>query len=304
MGIFVETTSDSVIVAAIDFSEPSRAALVTAFALGTLSGATVRAVHVVDVLAGDSAFWDFFEKTDKIKDEVIELARKELEAFVVESLGEDHGVELEVRFGRPTDNLAEAADAENVELLVMGTTGLGRVEAALFGSTASHLLREATTPILLLDEEPLQAAPRTILAPIDFSECSELALSHAARIARISNGEVIAYNTMRADPVRYSPYFPTLPSLSEEEIARAKEVRKKRIEELIEKLEIGDVTVASDVEEAESIPDAILEEAAEQGADLICLGSHGRKGMDRWVLGSSAEAVVKRAKIPVLVVRR
>lgn len=305
MGIFVETTTDSVIVAAVDFSEPSRAALLTAFTLARLSQTRVRAVHVIDVLAGDTAFWDFFEKTDRVKDEVLELAQVELEKFVSELLGDDHGVELQVLFGRPKHNLAKAADESNVELFIMGTTGLGNVESAIFGSTASHLLREATTPLLMLGETPLEETPKKILAPVDFSECSELALRRAARIARISDGEVIVFHAMKTDPVRPSPYsFPTLPSLSGDEISRAISQRQEQIGELVARLGVDDVAAAAPVEPVTSIVASILDKAEETGADLICIGSHGRKGLDRWILGSSAEAVVRRAQVPVLVVRR
>lgn len=304
MGIFVETTSDSVILAAVDFSQESRAALMTAFSLARLSGARVRAVHVVDMLAGDTAFWEVFKRTEALKEEVLETARKELEAFVIEHLGDDHGVELEVRFGRPHDNLARATEADDVELLVMGTTGLGRVERAVFGSTATYLLRHTSVPLLMINAEPLPATPKRILVPVDFSECSRLALTRAASIARFSDGEVLAYNTMRSDPVSYSPYFPALPVLSAEEVKLGLQQHQTRLEELVAELGVGDVTKVADVEVTESVAGAILNKAEEHEADLICLGSHGRKGFDRLLLGSTAEAVIRRAELPVLVVRQ
>jgi nucleotide-binding universal stress UspA family protein len=303
MGIF-EIDAGATILIAVDFSEVSRSALHTGMAIARSSDDVVRAVHVIDVLAGDTAFWDFFERTERIKQEVIEKATAELESFLADNLGSDHGVELDVRFGRPTDNIAEAAAEEGVELLVMGTTGQSKFESAVFGSTASHLVHEVSTPLLMVGREPLTQPPKTILAPVDFSECSGRALLRAAQLARSSGGEVVAFNSLRSEPVSNSPYFTALPTLDGEAVSKAIEDRFERLEALIESLGVNDVTTVADVQLTESVHRSILDEAKERGADLICLGSHGRKGLDRLLLGSTAESVLRKSPIPVLVVRR
>ncbi len=303
MAIF-EIEGAATVLVGVDFSEVSRAALLTGAAIGRAGSDHVRVVHVVDVLAGDTAFWDFFDATEKLKIEVTEKAQAELEAFVESTLGADHGLELVVLFGRPTDNIAAAAAAEDVEVLVLGTTGQTSFESALFGSTASHLVHEVETPLLMVGHEPILGPPQTILAPVDFSECSRRSLARAAQLARASGGEVVAFNCFRSEPVSQSPYFGSLPRLDGENVSAAIRDRFERLEAMIEELGVDDVTKTADVELSESVTRSILDEAEEYGADLICLGSHGRTGLDRMVLGSTAEHVLRKSRIPVLVVRR
>jgi nucleotide-binding universal stress UspA family protein len=104
--------------------------------------------------------------------------------------------------------------------------------------------------------------------------------------------------------VSNSPYFSSLPSLDGESIKNAIHDRFDRLEQMIEELGVNDVTSIADVELTESAPRAILDEAAQREVDLICLGSHGREGLERLFLGSTAETVLRKSTIPVLVIRR
>jgi nucleotide-binding universal stress UspA family protein len=142
-----------------------------------------------------------------------------------------------------------------------------------------------------------------ILCPVDFSECSRRALQHALATAR--------WYGSRVTVLYVPPYFPAIdviPSLTVEPAQQLERVAgdHRRAEDMINALiaEAGPGTVPVDriVAEAPAVHREVLDQARALGADLIVLGSHGRSGFDRLVLGSVAEKVLRKATCPVMVV--
>ena len=140
-----------------------------------------------------------------------------------------------------------------------------------------------------------------ILVPIDFSETSLHALRLAVHEARTHGAELVLLH-VGAVPWAIAPN-PDLasPILVQwnDEIAREHEAALRRVarEEVP-----SDIAVSTIVKEG--VPTtAILESIAETGADLVVMGTHGRRGLDRLFLGSVAESVLRESTIPVLVTR-
>lgn len=142
-----------------------------------------------------------------------------------------------------------------------------------------------------------------ILVPIDFSETSLHALRLAVKVARESKATLSLVHigaVVWAGSVGPDLGGPT-PILAQwnDEIAREHEAALRRVarEEVP-----PEITVHCIVKEG--VPtSAILEAIADSGADLVVMGTHGRRGLDRLFLGSVAESVLREATIPVLVTR-
>lgn len=138
--------------------------------------------------------------------------------------------------------------------------------------------------------------PKMILVPIDFSPTSEYALDYACLLAvevgaKIQLVHAIGATVSELDAV-----------LSDSMIASLREGAQARLEKLAKtKHELAPIVKVNVV--SGEPRDAILEASKRCEADLIVIGSHGRRGLSRLVLGSVAEAVVRRAECPVLVVR-
>lgn len=138
--------------------------------------------------------------------------------------------------------------------------------------------------------------PRTVVAAVDFGEASARAVSVAGFIAAASTATL---RVLHAERFEVPPYFTPaqIDRLDEERQEASAEVAT----ELTRFVKAATVWPASIVV-AEGRPvDVILEAAAE--ADLVVLGTHGRRGPSRWWLGSVAERVVRGAEVPVLVTR-
>ena len=139
--------------------------------------------------------------------------------------------------------------------------------------------------------------PRTILVPIDFSTCSERALDYAFTLAEKLDATV---NLVTAVGAEHAALGPTLSGPAVDTVRRnnvaglAKLVDGRSALTKVGKLEVvfGDPR------------DVILRTANELGADMIVMGTHGRRGIPRLVLGSVAEEVVRRATCPVVTVRQ
>lgn len=139
-----------------------------------------------------------------------------------------------------------------------------------------------------------------ILCPVDFSELSALALRYAAKLAKCSGARLTA---LYADQFLPPPYF-TESGL--EELRKQLQDSARQAEAYLRKFvtaTLGD-SDGVDVRVEEGLPaDAIRRVAAEPPSDLIVMGTHGRTGINRLMLGSVTERVLRETSVPVLAVR-
>lgn len=143
---------------------------------------------------------------------------------------------------------------------------------------------------------------KKVLCPIDFSEISRHAYSYAAAIARWYQSEIVALHVVvnrpavEAAPV---PYVAVPPALSLEQV-RADAMRA--LPEFLRAAHGGEVKFKVLVVEAPDVHREIVAQAGVIRPDLVVMGSHGRTGFDRIVLGSVAEKVLRKSAVPVLIV--
>jgi universal stress protein A len=133
---------------------------------------------------------------------------------------------------------------------------------------------------------------KQILVPVDYSPCSKKALEYAVPFAKQFDAELILLHVLQTTPPMLE-----MPPVDVETVEDA----KKELDELQETLQ--DAVRSSKVLRLGSPHIEIIAAAKELGSDLIILSTHGRSGLERVLLGSTAEKVVRHAGCPVLVVR-
>jgi nucleotide-binding universal stress UspA family protein len=145
---------------------------------------------------------------------------------------------------------------------------------------------------------------RRILLPTDLSEEGERAFPALAELARRYGTSILLLHVV--EDIAVAPageaaaavppvVIPGVP----QEMKRVRAVLEER------KKKLGsNIDVAVDVIAAASVPRAIAQHALEKGCDLIALSTHGRSGFRRMIMGSVAEAVLRHAKVPVLIFPR
>lgn len=139
-----------------------------------------------------------------------------------------------------------------------------------------------------------------IVVPTDFSSCAEAAWATALRAAHLSGAVIILVHVL-VDTPRFAEGTAGAGLRETLEGARAWATR-----ELDQRVAVAKAAGASARAELRTgVPhEEILRVAAEQGADLIAIGTHGRGGLERALLGSVADRVIRLAPCPVLSVRR
>jgi nucleotide-binding universal stress UspA family protein len=216
-------------------------------------------------------------------------------------------VTTRVATGIPSEEVITAARAEDSDLIVVGTRGKTGLAHILLGSTAERVIRGAPCPVLAVRTEPVDieqegsgSRPVTlerILVPVDFSDCSLDALEYAAVVAQQAEASLTLVHVL--EPVTYGLDF-TL----DQSKTRHSEVEswRKRLEELASSLRAFHISVESRLWGGLPV-DSILDAAQTLPCDLIVMGTHGRRGISHAISGSVAEAVLRKARVPVLTVR-
>jgi len=220
-------------------------------------------------------------------------------------------VETSIHSGRVADVLRERARDTSVDLAVMATHGRGAFTRAWLGSVADGFLRHAPCPVLLVrpDEEDGEVdfagdqAPRTILVPLDGSDLSAAVLDRVAEMATLFGSDILLIRVV-AYPVEIaSPYLPHTVQMNEDIVDGARRAAERYLEQLAEPLIGRGLTVAWEVLVEAQAGHGILRTARERDVGLIAMSTHGRSGLSRVVLGSTADKVIRGAHRPVLVYR-
>jgi nucleotide-binding universal stress UspA family protein len=206
------------------------------------------------------------------------------------------------RFGDPADTLVHFAQAHHADLVVLGSSGQSRLTKYILGGVANKVLRRTQQAVICVPSD--RARPFTkVLMATDFSECSRAALEFAWKLTRVYDAAIeVLHVTSRAwnFPEDLSVGIPDDHQNWFELLRREAEAEQKKF---VGAAVTAGVQVNGTVVEAGSPAHTILDYAERSGADVIALGTHGRSGVARLMLGSVAEAVVHHAKVPVLTVR-
>jgi nucleotide-binding universal stress UspA family protein len=204
-----------------------------------------------------------------------------------------------VQAGAPHRVLTEIAQQVGADLIVVGATGSGPFAAELLGSTADRVLRKASCPVLVVRGE-LPVPPRRVLAPVDLSPlsgdsfcCGLQILAQLAGSAQIEVRAVHALSLLDALAFRQR----TGTSVEQAERHAAAQLHQFVLEHRAHVPFPVEAAVVPGEPRVE-----ILHELEEHPADLLILGTHGRGGLDRLVLGSVASTVARKAPCSVLVI--
>lgn len=144
--------------------------------------------------------------------------------------------------------------------------------------------------------------PFTILVPTDFSDQARTALRRALQLAAALGGKIVLLHAIDSGRTVASAVVAGFPEL-EDVGGGQREAASAKLRELAEGADPGLRTIERTATSDEPPVEAILDRARRDGADLIVMGSHGRGGVARLLLGSVAERVVRLAPCDVLIAR-
>jgi nucleotide-binding universal stress UspA family protein len=208
--------------------------------------------------------------------------------------------QVQIEHASPAVAVQNYADEHDFDLTVMGTHGRRGAQRLLIGSVAEDVVRTVQCPTLTIRAEaavPPGQAVRRILVPMDFSASSRLALDHAKELAMTYGAEIHLLHVVEEialpgaygmEPISFA--VPDIIQSSEKALAKIAED------------DIGYEHIQ--IQARAGYPSTtILDYIDENDVDLVTIATHGRTGLDRLLLGSVAEKVVRRAACPVFTVK-
>jgi nucleotide-binding universal stress UspA family protein len=226
--------------------------------------------------------------------DITQLLREPCEVALNQAMAmaEDEGAEIRpvCVMGEAYETIVDVAEDEGRDLIVMGAKGA----KFLVGSTTARVIGFSSQDVLLIPEKVAVNWERILLAT-DGSEHSRKATAKALDLVQFSGGTLKVVSVLEISPHIYA----VAPELTQEKI----KLPKQYVEEVKEQATSRGIMAEGFVREAESADEIIIELARDKNIDLIVMGSHGRTGLKRLLMGSVTERVIGHAPCPVLVVK-
>ena len=294
------------ILVGVDFSEHSEAAVAQATDIASHVGAKVILVHAgvvpepaVDLsrtIGQDAGDWQ------QILRDRLEENRKALSALRERHEGRGVTISQMVIDDLPDAGIAKAAEEVGADLVVVGSRGNTGFTRLLLGSVAERVVRHTKSHVMV-------ARPKTqgrggfkrVLVPTDFSETAQHAFDLAADLLA-PDGVIEALHCWQLPPMAGGHY---IPAPSAKVVAEMRQDLSRRTEAAGERTlaPLRERGLNIEFRQVEAAPaTAIVDAAAAGNVDAIVMGSHGRRGLQRFLLGSLAETTVRYAPVSVVVV--
>jgi nucleotide-binding universal stress UspA family protein len=258
--------------------------------------ATVHLLNVVDVQAAAGLFdaggvdRAFVERLEASGEEAIDAA----EAVA----GETDRVRTALVRGAPPEAIIEYAGEHGVDLIAMGTHGRTGLDRYVAGSVTERVVRRADVPVLTTratERNPAETGYDEVLVPTDGSDHAAAATDHGLAIAERVGARVHALNVIELDRVAAArASVADLRDRLEAEGDRVTGAVATRARE-------AGLDAATAVREG-SPAKVLLGYAAEHDVDLIAMGTAGRTGLDRYLVGSTTARTLRRADAAVLAI--
>jgi nucleotide-binding universal stress UspA family protein len=287
---------------AIDFSPSSDEALRQAHERAVSTGAKLAVCHIFPNELRSNLFFPQLSQIAALKVPLeIKRVSEAASARVTEITHRTEAeFELIVDDGTPQALILARAEEWRADLIIVGSHGQTSAADALLGSVTDSIIRHAHCPVLIV-----RSAKRTgcIVAGTDFSDPALPALKAAADEATRIGGELTVVHSLDLiwAPVSYpamafggAPY-----TVSPDQIKELETAATGRLEDSLTQLNVRGHTLVTNGRAGT----ALIEAASERNADLIVVGTVGRTGLRRALLGSVAEKVAKEAPCSVLIVR-
>jgi nucleotide-binding universal stress UspA family protein len=291
-------TVPNTILCATDFSETAERAAKLASELAERFEARFHLLHVTVILEDPHLEEAHRQKLEELVAIGDAARRKDLEN------APDHQPGLEViphmvRGLAPAEAIVETASNLSADLIAVGTHGRRGLSKLLLGSVAERVVRTSQVPVLTVRADAdieLDGAPR-LLVPHDFSETSTSAVRTAASWASALGAEITLLHVV--EPVVY-PEFYSVDVLSDDLMTRLVARSEKALDSAAHELLGGaDTTVRVEVGRA---ADTIIQQATAEDFDFVVMATRGLSGLEQVLLGSVAESVLRRCKVPLLAV--
>ncbi len=285
-----------------DFSETAHKALEQALILSAQFKAELTVLHARLLYEDDAS--QLPGELAKLKHEEEEMEEHLLE--YMKGCTDQHGhlqIQHEIVRGYSAPSaILGYINQHEFDLVVIGTHGRSGLEHFLIGSVAEKVVRYAPCPVLTISQEAtVKREFKKLLLPFDFSEHTLEALRSAVELAALNQAQLELFYVIDEDvhPALYSWGMKSLLDMVPDIKAKA----EARMDEILSDLKIPDtVTIIKTI--VAGVPHKeIARHASENNFDLIIMATHGLVGLDRFLLGSTTERIIRSVHKPILTLK-
>jgi nucleotide-binding universal stress UspA family protein len=209
----------------------------------------------------------------------------------------DLDVQTHTRTGNVEEEICAAIDDESAGIVVMGTHHHGLLRRLLGGSVAQDMLRKMPVPLLTLSSNAQPRSLTRILLATDLTDSYREGFRFALDLARTLGARLIVQYSIEPIPISYGGTMPGIDDPTDRK--QLMEQARLKLSELESEGAREHVLVVSEVTEG-AAAEKILAAAEESACGLIVLTIHDKGALERALLGSTAERVVRDARVPVL----
>lgn len=276
------------ILVALDFSESSNNLVSSAIELAKAFESTIVLIYVLPDNILD----------EKVRTLLNDTALNKLRAAVNQI--EDEGLAVEeplLLVGSPHQTIPRAAVDVGANLILLGSGETKKGDAFRLGTTAERIIQKSEKPVFVVKEEVLLNVHH-ILCPVDFSKASRRALKNAIIMARRFKSEL---TILAVCELQSTSWF-----TSEKDIAKENELRytlhKEEFDAFLKDFNLGDLNWTRESPKGNPAEE-ILTTISRKMIDLLVMGTSGRTGVNRMLMGSVAEKVVREVPCTFLTLK-
>lgn len=285
-----------------DFSRNAEEALHFAIPLARQLGGRITLLHVLDWQA-DSGISSAMGVMDAIGQSAAS-AKLKLDRLAKKLIPESLLDTTVVRVARPYLEIAKAARDLKTDVIVLATHGNTGIKRVFLGSTADRVVRHATCPVLTVRSTMGRKSPsikgrslaptfKRILLPVAFSEDATASVRFAGNLAKIMRAKLTLLHVVAPLPLNATRYRAEIRAYD----AEIKTDAKAKLQALVKTIP----GVRTQILIRQETPfHGVIDAAKELGSDLIVIPTRGFTGLKNFLLGSTAEKVVRHATCPVL----
>ena len=267
-----------------DFSKTALTAAEVAAGIAKKAGAELLLLHVIEegskgsfAVTGEVQYSNMEEKLFMLK--LIQRAKQQMEKLAADPIFNGVIVKPELRIGSPFHGMRTIIAEQKVDLVVMGTTGVSGTVEMIIGSNTEKVVRHAKCPVLTVQKKPTRSNFKNIVYATSMSKDEEV----FSRI--VKKAQAMYDSTIHLVRINTPGNF------------QRDAVVKKYMQDFAKKLQLKNFTinVFNDITEEEGI----IYFADSIHADMIAMGTRGRKGLAHILSGSVAEDVVNHVDCPI-----
>lgn len=273
------------ILVATDFTDASASALDVAVMLAKKFRSSLSLLTVIPDIKNSPL------PMDKIRESILRLLADSESRARNEGVG---NVQSRVVIGSPFDRIIEQADRDDVNLIVLGSGDKDGSSTRVLGITAEKVMRKASKPVLVV-KKGSKPNIGTILCAVDFSEASKRALQNAIFLSKTFDAHLVVLTVIE----NLSNIYPGRPLVEPETQGAFAKDRENEFRSFLAEFDLSAVRHEELIHRGS--PDAeIVRTAREKTPDLLIMGSEGKSGISRILMGSVAEKVVRELPCSII----